>query len=148
MGRKNNASQQNTCTQARERSQSGRGPHRNWDHWFDPEEVGEEALDAVTARNQTMKSSVFYKRPQPQRAEAVAFASLGLAALLGVVCATSAMFDFIAGREAIVAALSAPSSTVAENSLTQKRARVELWRLKADARTLVAALCYVLDPRA
>lgn len=49
---------------------------------------------------------------------------------------------------AIAPALPPNAATVATNAPAHKHTRYELWRLEADARTVVAGLCYLLDPNA
>lgn len=80
-------------------------------------------------------------------AESVAFASLGLAVLCGVVLAVAAMFDFVAGSDGIAAALSPNPMPLVERGQRHKPAPLALWRVEADVRTAIADLCYVLDPR-
>lgn len=62
-----------------------------------------------------MKSLIFFRRAEPQRGEAVVFASLGLAGLAGIVLATSSMFDFMAGSQSVAEALVRPPAAVVES---------------------------------
>ena len=101
---------------------------------------------AALSESRTMKCSVFFKRAERQRDETAVFVSLGLAGLIAVAVAASSMSDFVRGSDRIAAALSPPPPPVALNAQGRERAPLHQWQWQADARTVVAAIRYVLDP--
>jgi hypothetical protein len=88
-----------------------------------------------------MKSHTFFK-PESQRAENTVLALLGLVGLLAIVLAAMPLVVPPDGPGS--AAISAPASELVQNPALHPLSRLE--QLKADMRTLVAALRYLMDP--
>ena len=88
-----------------------------------------------------MKNHTFFK-PEPQRAENTVLALLGLAGLLAIVLA--AMPLVVPPDAQGSAAISTSASELVQLMHRHPFSRLERW--KADMRTLVAALRYLMEP--
>jgi len=91
----------------------------------------------------TANHRVPFLRAEPPRGETAVFVSLGLAGLLAIGLAGAAMFDFVGGSDRIATSLS-PGPSVKVGGATNHRP-APLSRLSADARTLAAAIRFILD---